>query len=641
MNIHQATHDTQVNGNNTQSSMIDKLLNDWNGIDDKVGLELWQQLRTLMESSGDAVLALISMAKNDPQKFRKLLQINNSTFVLSEKASYAECMVAVLLTVYEWSEHFLYRIMLQVMEKPSSLSKNPKGSKLFCHLSWVFHCLTVFFPGLFPNIRKGFQLKQANNHEPTNILDLMPTTPGRLMQCMNMLPFQSPRTFLTCFGANKIGRFHVGHSVTGLTESCFPPVHKIFKSLQLCETTLSIRYRASSAPHEGYSINDEDASFIAQAVFGIHPSYWAFQSAKMCGLQGYAKLQGIISKTWDSALPKGWDAANNAARKKYNEMKRTKKHLLLKQKATEEKPVDTQTDSFLDKEPSFMERSSAKTKWLAKIQLREQPEKKRIKLHPAFQFKPSLQLDVLREAADIWKKRWSRTGLPLDSVLLSGIAIRKAFGAPDMEEAATDKLQIDLHKLGKGGSPSVMLFKNAFSKWFLDKDREVTNTTLFCKDTNSDGGSSSIAAFFHCDHCSKAPDTVSKHAPLMRVGEHNSVMGILSSAWEKMKMEMATEIANQIIQEANQKLTEKRQEWKSVASKHCLTEGCIPPSDTVDEAQLLEPNLLHSYVETDFRLFPEQRINCNICKVGTKAKYGQHQDSSWILNSTATEEKNA
>ena len=44
-------------------------------------------------------------------------------------------------------------------------------------------------------------------------------------------------------------------------------------------------------------------------------------------------------------------------------------------------------------------------------------------------------------------------------------------------------------------------------------------------------------------------------------------------------------------------------------------------------------------IDSDFCYFPQQRVNCSICKVGTKAKYGRHQDSSWILNSTLTKPK--
>ena len=381
---------------NSSDGTIHSLIEKWDGVETQVGIELWQQLRSQIETSGEAILALISMARTGPKKLGQLLRINNSAFVLSGRATYAECMVAVLLTAYGWAENSLYRIMLKVVEKPSGFSRSTaSGGKLFCHLSWVFHCLIVFFPGLFPNIRKGFQLTQTHNHEPANILDLMPTSPGRLVQCISMLPFQSPRTFLACFGANKIGQFLVGDPITGLTRSGFPPVDKIFRCLELCEAKLCTRSQSSCAEQRGNTISDEDASIVAKEVFGIHPSYWAFHSSKLCGLQGYIKMQGILSKTWDDIAPEGWDAANQASRRKYNKLKRTKKHMLLKRKATEEQPVeaggtDLQTDSFLDTEPSSVDRNSAKTKWLAKIKLQEQPVKKKIKRHPAFQFKPSL-----------------------------------------------------------------------------------------------------------------------------------------------------------------------------------------------------------------------------------------------------------
>ena len=44
-------------------------------------------------------------------------------------------------------------------------------------------------------------------------------------------------------------------------------------------------------------------------------------------------------------------------------------------------------------------------------------------------------------------------------------------------------------------------------------------------------------------------------------------------------------------------------------------------------------------IDSDLRFFPQQKVNCNICKVGIKAKYRLHKDSSWILNSPLTDPK--
>ena len=46
----------------TSASVLHTLLKEWDGIEHKVGLRLWQQLKTTIETSGDAVLVMISMA---------------------------------------------------------------------------------------------------------------------------------------------------------------------------------------------------------------------------------------------------------------------------------------------------------------------------------------------------------------------------------------------------------------------------------------------------------------------------------------------------------------------------------------------------------------------------------------------------
>ena len=124
----------------------------------------------------------------------------------------------------------------------------------------------------------------------------------------------------------------------------------------------------------------------------------------------------------------------------------------------------------------------------------------------------------------------------------------------------------------------------------------------------------------------------------------------------KAKMDMATELANSTIDLlANQILFEMRMQKRGndscdenkpktpvgqtylshVSRKRAKTVAKELLSDNIDKGN----SEVDAVIDSDFGYFPQQRVNCNICKVGPKTKYGIHQDSSWILNSTLTKPK--
>jgi hypothetical protein len=581
-------------------------------------------------------------AENESDKFAKLLEINGIPCICNDmnaSSMKSECVLSLYLSLFDWVSDFIYSSLKPNLIAMKGVPKSSIGFETFCRLSWTFHCLMVYLPTKFPNIRQCFLLSDEINNNTTsiNMLDAITTIPGNICQCLNSLPFSSLSTFLCCFGATKRGIYMASHEQMGVVESSFPSVHKIVQSISVCERLLNEK-KSEGQPSV---INELDAVSICSEVFGIDSCFWIVQSSGFFSIKKFQEHYQELRSFLDS-------------QKRAIKDSRVRSHFAsLVHRASNNLGKDTTLsedsslvcDTAFDEEILPEDRRLSKSTWLAERGLSTNPMTKRKfsteKTEPKTVFQRDIRLQCVIWAAQIMKEKWNTDGRSIDIQLAEDISFSEFPSVEADNQSLMAKIHVDLYPLGKGDSPCVMKFMNAFSPGFLVTDFNITNTTPFCKVTTSDGGSSSIAAFFHCQTCmeEKKLDTDKQlFAPLMRIGFNNSVAAILANSWECKKMEIATKICNSIIETANCILLETKSELLLRRGDTSATQSQQTFSSVVSTIISGFPNLDEisnddSFFESSFNPFPLHISNCNISKVGNKAKYGSHQDSSWILNS--------
>ena len=648
---------------NQDTNEVLVMLQTWDGTE-LHAKKVWAALQQHIVHSAHLVLELTNMAVNESGRFHSLLLFNRCTYLKSQEENTSplepdECVAALFLSIFDWLCNPVYNILEQC--RPESPSKpQSQAERNFGKLCWVFHCLLVHFPHKYTELRSHFAIASQHGNNQLNLLDLIRTVPGSLKDCDQLLPFITGKTLLTCFGCNRNGLFLIADCEQGVVKAEFPQMLQILQSINGCEQVLAEKQCAAIILG---SIDDYDAAEIAHSTFGIPQSYWAIHSANLCGLPTFQEHWRRIQKVWEEHRETSCEVANKAVRDFYaltfvNDKKEDARLARLAKKGQSD-PMQSQ---MLDHQVTEEDKETAKRSWLSRHNMREagkSNKKGRNGGSDARAFKADIRMSAMKSAAFICAKSWNHGGEPLDFKLKAGMTLRSKFklsGKPCKDTRLLAKAM----SLGEGGAPTVMFIQNAFSDSFLEMDRKITNQTRFCKDDRSDGGSSSIAAFYHCDGCEKGKMGGDCEGvflgPLMKVGLSNSVVSRKASNWEKLKMDMATELANSIIDLTNQILFEIRtQKNANDCSGEKEPKTPVDPTDLSDYnrkkraktvvKQLLSGNIdkvtseEEAVIDSDFGYFPQQRVNCNICKVGPKTKYGIHQDSSWILNSTLTKPK--
>ena len=631
------------------SNSLRTALLSWEETDKEQAVAIWTRFVGMVSNAASLMCTMVDHAINQPTKIASLLVLNGCNYLeTSQLPSSHECLEALFLMLFDFLESMIYKVCQELVDE--KLKQIKKGYPGFCRLSWIFHCHMLYAGNRYPNLRKPFLLHMSlkekraeNTPAPTaasNLLQLIPTLPGMLVSCVRVMPFENPRTFLRCFGANKFGIFLCKDELTGVREIPFPSIKSIVAILDLCEKHLISKSdeRANGSDIQ-VLITTKDATAISNEIAGIHACYWYLDSSNLCSVAGYKKIGKSLEEEWDAHLADPGKRPGLTIMKLYHEMKFVKGKK--EQKAC--KQMEYGTD-FLDKLTSRAERVNAIADWFADHHL--PPKRRKVEMTRKTciesHFANNLRMRAIALATRSMVDFWNEDGRPIDVQL--GSIPNEICESP--RHTAHAKLSVSLHELGKGDAPCVVYFENAFSARFIKKDRETTNVTPYCEDTKSDGGSSSIASFFHCKHCLELRTDVTSAnllGPLMRVGAHNSVSSSLASTWEKWKMELASKITNSILDLANDMLVEAWNIWnkeKAGESLHSAEKFVNITGRTLTKAarQSLDylGNVQNFLVDDDFKPFPRQAINCNISKVGNKAKYGRHQDSSSILNSDST-----
>jgi hypothetical protein len=621
----------------------------WDGRDAEMAHHIWQEFSMSVTGTVSSLVDMKRIAEKESDKFLSLLQANECPYLLSLPATVceentskkAECMVALYLSLFDSFSDFIYSCMKPSLTSMKGVPRSIAGLDYFCRLSWTFHCLMVFLPTRFPNMRHRFLICD-DPHAPTlNMLDSTAIIPGNITRCLQSLPFISLSIFLRCFSATNRGIFVESHDVMGVVETCFPPLHKIIHSISLCEELLQ---QKKTRAETNAIIDETDSITVCSKVFGIHDSFWLLQSQRLFSISLFQKHFPQIRMFTDSQEGMSHSIRSSRLRSHFCSLLKANNQNLGQK---EPPPQDLDTDSFFCQNITAEQRQLSKSEWLNERGLSTSQSKDS---SPTKQksskasFSSNLRLRCLFIAAKNMQEKWNGDGQSIDIQLAPMISLSGLLLEDQENQSILPKMEVKLYPLGDGDSPCVMHFINAFSPSFLHSDYKYSNESRYCKVTTSDGGSSSIASFFHCRKCQHEinnGDETELFGPLMRIGTNNSVVSIPASPWEKKKMDISTEICNLIIREANRILLETKSEI-SLRSTSKRKRGFSSPAALkvlVGISNLEEYIGDESLFDSSFNPFPLHYSNCNISKVGNKAKYGTHQDSSWILNSPKAKPK--
>ena len=109
------------------------------------------------------------------------------------------------------------------------------------------------------------------------------------------------------------------------------------------------------------------------------------------------------------------------------------------------------------------------------------------------------------EICDALARLWNGNGHSIDEFTRAGRTFREhhmegpLVDSRDLEPE--DRIKIKVVRLGKGDAPVVLEIKNAVTEEFANYDIKASNCKLLCQNTQGDGNTSTIGAFYHCNHC--------------------------------------------------------------------------------------------------------------------------------------------
>ena len=599
----------------------------------------WTRFLVNVENTSKMIGSLSTAALKDPEKFRQLLVDAGSPYAFSNKgdqdnpaALYERCMIAFSLSVFGAQENGLRELLTNRhsckhqgaitvssdVAKDRDIGKDMKA-KAVSRLLWVLHYLLRDSPKSFPILRSvmGHQGKAGTAPSELQgkcILDVAEAMPGildRLLQAGYGFPFARINTFLECFAITQRGCFVPGDSdsrkviYTRTDEPSVDSIYKVLLKVEDCLAQKKGRNEAATLPlcDACIQIESADAQDIALSVFRTHPQCW--DSIRVLGIDAYNNNADEIQKAWEeqSANPQG---RKNKLR--VTLFKELNNNISPDAINSDEESEDGDGMTFLDQTMNrkalhaFLESHNVViTKAETKSQARKNTQhKESAKVKKAKQFQPNLRKHALALAAHALQKDLLNDGRPLDIQLESGLKMWEAelefvptSECREPEWTSQGQLEVQLLKLGDGGAPHVFLIDNAFSEEFLTKDREVINAQPMCQDTKSDGGQSSIGAFFRCPSCHQEGGECQEErgetfqGPLMKVGKNNSVATLPASDWESHKMSMATEVCNRVIDYANQVLAAIHKQL--VMERR--SDGDVTAGSTATESQPGEDNV--------------------------------------------------
>ena len=262
------------------------------------------------------------------------------------------------------------------------------------------------------------------------------------------------------------------------------------------------------------------------------------------------------------------------------------------------------------------------------------------------------------------RKRINGNGLSVDKFTEAGKELRLRYGIEERDGADKDGIRLKIIKFGDGDAPCAFEIRNALSHEFACFDITESNKMRLCQNTQGDGNTSSVGAFFHCNHCpgnralgggfsriieggandetpTENQSKKTRHTtmcPHVKLGTSNSIVGTDADEFTRAKQLMASEFTNYFVDEVNRVTAMvKGEPWKTKAEpgqikiRYLLSEK-FSQSVAAKVKRRYAGKFGHLLLGLDY--IPRVFMNMSIDKIGSRAKFDLHRDGSEILNST-------
>jgi hypothetical protein len=185
----------------------------WDGTDADTAHKIWKEFSMSVSGTVASLVEMKRIAETESGKLFSLLQLNECPYLMSVPATVckehgtsvkeectdckestnkkAECMVALYLSLFDSLSDFIYSCLKPSLVSMEGVPRSIAGLDYFCRLTWTFHCLMVFLPTKFPEMRRRFLLSDVPRAHTVNMLDAIAIIPGNINQCLESLPFTS------------------------------------------------------------------------------------------------------------------------------------------------------------------------------------------------------------------------------------------------------------------------------------------------------------------------------------------------------------------------------------------------------------------------------------------------------------------
>ena len=582
---------SEMPGTNVGTQTAVDLFNEWDGIDEKAGKEIWSAQSRVLENAIATVVGLHVAARDHPTKFKRLLEVNGI------KTDESHCEAAYSMHIYNV---FLKNISIagdlklrtpsdemlvddepatfRIKRKGACQIKTNHGKRQLAQLCWMIQSVVFLMPNRFPAFMRAMQFRAGVFDDALWSIE-PPTLFHNDYQTYLLLPICGWKNLVKMFGMLRNGTFFDPNkkndlspelSDTGKFLDVMDSIERHFKVKvdARLDNGKTIEQQQMKWRNGDFDITALDAEGIALEVFGITPLYWKVQH-DFCH-EFYMEHRDL----WDQSYkrqPKGsfLDHCCYVESRLLGGPSQPLNDRSLQGSHPSNEEVDGELLHDFDlSDEEEIPRSEGHGYFTIKLKKKVGQNKnggKGQKKAESFIFPPDLRNEIAHLAALKVKRKLEQDGRPIDHQLHWGDVMEEKLSYRSSNKKTSDsfgqaggegkkKIKVMIKKLGDGGAPTVFSIENAFSEEYNGFDRWATNQTPFCRDTKSEGATSNIASFCHCRKCASGNCGRGDNClmgPLMKTGKNNSVASVSASEFEVYKMNMASELCNLFIDSAN------------------------------------------------------------------------------------------
>ena len=582
---------TAMSGTNVETPTAVDLFNEWDGIDEEAGKEIWSAQTRVLENAIATVVGLHVAARDHPTKFKRLLEVNG---IMTDES---HCQAAYSLHIYNVfmknisiagddslrtpSEKLLYEdgpVTDRIKRKGARQIKTNHGKRQLAQLCWMIHSVVFLMPKRFPSFMRAMQFRAGVFDDALWSIE-PPTLFHKDYKTYLLFPICGWKNLAMMFGMLRNGTYFDPNqknelstelSDTGKFLDVMDSIERHFKVKvdAKLDNGKTIEQQQMKWQNRDFDITASDAEGIAFEVLGITPLYWKVQH-DFCH-EFYMEHRDLWDESYTTQPKESFlDHCCYVESRLLGEPSQPlNDHSPQGSEPWNDEVDDSDYDLDLLSDEEEIPRSDGHGYFTIKLKKKVGKNKaggKRQKKSESFIFPPDLRNEIVHLAALEVKKKLEHDGRPIDHQLHWGDVMEKKLeyrtrnrktsvssGQAGGEE--TKKIKVTIKKLGDGGAPTVFSIENTFSEEYNAYDRWATNQTPFCRDTKSEGATSNIALFCHCHKCASGNCGMGDSClmgPLMKSGKNNSVASVSASEFEECKMNMASELCNLFIDSAN------------------------------------------------------------------------------------------